>query len=59
MSVIAIQFSRVIKQLRSIKSNKSPGPEGIPACVLKDLAPQIAPFFEMVFNKSLSEGKVL
>jgi hypothetical protein len=58
MREITIQRSGVIKQLRSIKSNKSPGPEGIPARVLKDLAPQIAPFLEIVFNKSLSEGKV-
>jgi hypothetical protein len=58
MSEITIQRSGVIKQLRSIKSNKSPSPEGIPTRVLKHLALQIAPFLEILFNKSLSEGKV-
>jgi sarcosine oxidase/L-pipecolate oxidase len=30
----------------------------MPACILKELAPQIAPFWEIIFTKSLSEAKV-
>jgi hypothetical protein len=42
MADIIIKRDGIINLLRSIKSNKSPGPEEIPARVLKELAPQIA-----------------
>ena len=58
MEEISIQRDGITKQLQSIKNRKSPGPEGISARVLKELAPQIAPYLEIIFKKSLSEGKL-
>jgi hypothetical protein len=58
MADIIIKREGIINLLRSIKSNKSPGPEEIPARVLKELAPQIALFLEIIFTKSINEGKV-
>jgi hypothetical protein len=58
MADIVIKREGITKKLRSIKSNKSPGPKEIPVRVLKELAPQIAPYLEAIFIKSLSEGKV-
>jgi hypothetical protein len=58
MADIIIKREGIIKQLESIESNKSPGPEEIPARILKELAPQIAPYLEVIFTKSLSEGEV-
>jgi hypothetical protein len=58
MADIIIKFEGIINLLQSIKSNKSPGPVEIPACVLKKLAPQMALFLEIIFTKSANEGKV-
>jgi hypothetical protein len=58
MADIIITREGIINLLRSIESNKSPGPQEIPARVLKDLAPQIALFLEIIFTNSINEGKV-
>jgi hypothetical protein len=58
MADIIIKGEDITQQLLPIKSNKSPGPEEVPARVLKELAPQIAPYLGVIFIKSLSEVKV-
>jgi hypothetical protein len=58
MADIISKRESITKQLQSIKSNKSPAPEEIPARVLTELTPQLAPYLEVIFVKSLSEGKL-
>ena len=58
MSKITFSEDGITKLLRNIKSDKSPGPEDIPARVLKEVAVSVAPFLKIVFEKSLSEGRV-
>jgi hypothetical protein len=48
----------MINLLRPIKRNKSPDHESIPVCVTKELAPQIAPFPEVILAQSINEFKV-
>ena len=58
MSKITFSEDGITKLLRNIKSDKSPGPEDIPARILKEVAVSVAPFLKIVFEKSLSEGRV-
>jgi hypothetical protein len=49
-------FSNSIENLhKELSPNKSPGPEGIPARVFRDLAPEIEHNLQVVFSKSESE----
>ena len=41
-----------------MNSNKASGPDLIPARVLKELAIEIAPFLQLIFQKCLSSGVV-
>ena len=58
MPEIEISLQGIENLLKSISPNKSPGPEEIPARVFRDLGPEIAPYLQVVFNKSLTESKV-
>jgi len=40
--------------LQDLDANKSPGPDGIPAAILKACASEIAPFLQVIFTQSLT-----
>ena len=46
------------KALKSLKINKSPGPDGIHPIILKELAFEISKPLSTIFNHSLNIGKV-
>ena len=47
------------KALRSVKTKKSAGPDGIPNSVLKEFAFELAPVIADIYNASLREGYIL
>ena len=55
---ITIREDGIVKLLQQINPNKAPGPEDIPARVLKEVAESAAPYLKVIFDKSMSEGKV-
>ena len=46
------------KNLKKLKTCKSPGPDGIHSKVLFETAEQSAPLLEYIYKKSLDEGKL-
>lgn len=46
------------KTLRNLDVNKASGPDGIPAIVLKNCAPELTPVLTRLFRLSMSTGKV-
>jgi hypothetical protein len=48
----------VMKKLKTLNPGKSPGPDGLHPRVLKELADALAEPLALLFNKSLSEGKL-
>jgi hypothetical protein len=58
MEDINITEPGVLKLLQSIKQHKAAGPDEIPARVLKELAPDIAPILTKIFRFSLAAGCV-
>ena len=58
MDDITITEPGVLKLLQSLKQHKASGPDQIPARVLKDLAPAVAPVLTKVFRCSLRSGCV-
>ena len=49
----------VMSTLQSLNPSKSPGPDGIPSRLLKELAPQISHSITSIFNKSLNDGRTV
>ena len=58
MKNITISKAGVLKQLKSLKTNKACGPDGIHPRVLKELAPTLAETFTNLFQTSLDKGTV-
>ena len=48
----------IAKKIKKMKDNKSPGVDGIPPKLLKEIVEQISTPLEKVFNLSLEEGIV-
>ena len=48
----------VVKKIRDMKDNKSPGVDGIPSKLLLEIVEQISTALAAVFNLSLEEGIV-
>ena len=48
----------IAKKIKKMKDNKSPGVDGIPAKLLKEIVEQISTPLAKVFNLSLEEGIV-
>ena len=48
----------VCKLLETLNPHKAIGPDGLHPCVLKELAPDIAPILQLIFQKSLISGLV-
>ena len=49
-------MSDVLAPLLHLDPSKSPGPDGIPSLLLKNLTPQISISITFILNKSLSNG---
>ena len=58
MPEISVSCPGVEKLLRQLNPNKAPGPDSIPARVLKECSNELAPLITILFNKSLLEGKI-
>lgn len=48
----------VLKLLKGLNINKAPGPDGIYPQVLKMCADEIAPILQIIYNQSISTGKL-
>ena len=55
---ITVDRNGVIKLLKNIKPFTASGPDGIPARLLKETAVEIAPAVTLLFQASVSQGKV-
>ena len=53
---IEINEDKVRKILKSLKTNKSPGPDGLHPCVLKEIAESIIPALTLIFQTSIKSG---
>ena len=49
---------QMVKALQSLKVDKSPGPDGLHPRVLKEVANEIAHPLTVLFNSSISHGKI-
>jgi len=58
MKPIIVTKPGIIKQLKNINPSKATGPDLIPCRVLKEAADTIAPYLEILYNKSIKTGKV-
>ena len=58
MPEIEVTTPGVRKLLANINPHKASGPDAIPAKILKECADDLAPIITILFNKSLSEGKI-
>ena len=58
MPPITVHTEGVAKLLSQIKPYKSPGPDSIPAFLLKEVAFQLAPPLTLVFQASLNQQKL-
>ena len=53
---IVFTKDKVLKKLKALDSSKSPGPDGLHAKVLTELADELAGPLTIIFNKSIQEG---
>ncbi len=53
---LEINVKGVEKLLKNLKVNKAPGPDDIPARILKELAAELAPVLTLIFKQSLETG---
>jgi hypothetical protein len=51
-----ITAEEVMSAFNSVKINKSSGPDGMPAMIIKNCAFQLVPIFHRIFNKCLEDG---
>ena len=58
MDNFTISCNGVEKLLRDLNPHKAQGPDNIPACFLKEFAPELAPAITLIFKASLKQGKV-
>lgn len=58
MPEIAIHAKEVLRVLRSLDVNKASGPDGIPARVLRNCAPELSPVLTRLFRLSLVKRMV-
>ena len=58
MPPITVHINGVTKLLSDIKPYKSPGPDDIPAFLLKEVASQLAPPLTLIFQASLHQHKL-
>ncbi|XP_045511489.1 uncharacterized protein LOC123706298 [Colias croceus] len=58
MSSINVTQKTVLKTLRNLDVNKASGPDGLPAIVFKNCAPELSPVLTRLFRLSLKSGIV-
>ena len=58
LSKISVCDADFVKALKSLKTSKSPGPDGVHPRVLRELANELAFPLRKLFEKSLVEGKL-
>ena len=58
MPDLVINTAGVAKLLTNLDPSKAPGPDGIAARVLKELAHEIAPSLSLIYRRSYAMGKV-
>ena len=58
ISELNVSREEIIKKLKSLKPDKSPGPDGLHPRVLRELSEEIADPLEIIFNKSMGTGKL-
>jgi len=58
MNPILVSANGICNLLSQINPSKSAGPDGIPGRVLKSLAPDLAPYLEILFNQIIATGLV-
>ena len=58
MADIRIRQKEVLKVLRNLDVSKASGPDGIPAIVLRNCAPELSPVLTSLFRLSLHMGAV-
>ncbi len=56
MPQVQVTEKGVEKLLRNLKPNKASGPDNIPARILKEMSPTIAPILTTIYQKSLDSG---
>ena len=56
--VITLSSADVSKTFRHVNIHKAAGPDGLPRCVLRACAEQLASVFTDIFNISLSESVI-
>lgn len=55
---LRIEESETLRELNSLKADKSPGPDGLHPAILKVIAPVIAPPLTHLFNLTLEKGTI-
>jgi hypothetical protein len=58
LASLTITNEEVLKQLHLLNPNKAHGPDDIPTIILKTCAHELSPSITMLFNASLTEGKM-
>ena len=58
ISDISLPIQEVQSILEALKPEKATGPDEIPARLLKETAPIIAPSLTVLFNRSLRKGNI-
>ncbi|KAK4315458.1 hypothetical protein Pmani_013373 [Petrolisthes manimaculis] len=53
-----VDRNSIIKALRKLKRDKSPGPNGLHPRVIKEVAEELVEPLWMIFNRSLRDGQV-
>ena len=53
-----ISSGEILDAIKSLKSNKTPGPDGFTSDFYKKFAPQLSPLLQAMFNESLSSGQL-
>lgn len=55
---IQVTENGVLKLLKNLNTSKAPGPDCLPNRILKELATELAPSLTLLFNQTLSLGKL-
>ena len=56
--MITLSVANVSKTFKQVNIHKAAGPEGLPGCVLRACADQLAGVFTDIFNVSLTESVI-
>ena len=58
MPDIKVTAEGVLKLLQKLNPNKAPGPDMLPARIMKELAAEISPLLAIIYRKSLDTGTI-